>query len=238
MGNWIQPKNCTATLGTFTLAARPGRIKQILKTVRYSYVLDDWVNKIGLRNPGFDSILTRNDLKDKIISIHGFNTEEWLELFSKIEARSRRTWETNCSCPNVTDAPLDYAAIFDRAKKLSDRHSFIVKLPPVRWEPIFNAAIGAGLTNFHCCNTLPTQVGGLSGPPLKPHSLAVIREIRKNYPHVFIIGGGGVRTKADMDDYHKAGANRVAMASGLFNPFRTLLMLQSLAAYADRLFRE
>ena len=38
--------------GTWTLKPRPGRFKQILKTLRYTK--DGWVNKLGLKNQGIE----------------------------------------------------------------------------------------------------------------------------------------------------------------------------------------
>ncbi len=248
-GNYIAPSYVTPTLWTFTLEKRPGRVKQIIKTVRYSWTLDAWVNKIGLRNPGIMSLWQQKNIENKIISIHGFDTEEWITLLNQripdlesahIEDARTCTWELNMSCPNVKDKPLDYLWIFGAAHRVVP--DSIVKLPPVGWQPIFSAAINSGLYRFHCCNTLPTQVGGISGAPLKNYSLNVIREIRKAYPRpvgdnkLFIIGGGGIRGQDDITKYRDAGADRVAVASALFNPFFCLFKLKSLAKYADELF--
>jgi len=73
-GNYIQPDGCTATLGTFTAASRPGRLWRILKTVRYYPRLRAWVNKIGLRNPGIGWVENKVaagklDLSDKLVSV-------------------------------------------------------------------------------------------------------------------------------------------------------------------------
>nr|MBX2851143.1 hypothetical protein [Phycisphaeraceae bacterium] len=93
-GNYIQPPGTTATLGTFTAARRGGilnRVWRILLTVRYYRKAKAWVNKIGLRNPGIDWLVVKNqspkpgraDVKDKIVSIHGFTPEDWYTLLDK-----------------------------------------------------------------------------------------------------------------------------------------------------------
>ena len=51
-GNYIKTSNTISVTGSWTIEKRKGRIKQILKTLRYTK--RGWVNKIGLRNPGFD----------------------------------------------------------------------------------------------------------------------------------------------------------------------------------------
>jgi len=79
-GNYIQPPGATPTLGTFTLADRPGRVRRVLATVRYYRRLGAWVNKIGLRNPGIDWLVQRVEsdginVADKLVSIHGFEPD-------------------------------------------------------------------------------------------------------------------------------------------------------------------
>ena len=53
--------------GSFTLKERKGKWMQILKTLRYIPLLNGWVNKIGLRNPGIDYAI-RTYKKGEIIS--------------------------------------------------------------------------------------------------------------------------------------------------------------------------
>ena len=69
-GNYIQLPHTTPIKGSFTLEARDGLFKQVIKTLRYSYKYNGWVNKIGLRNKGLDWAIKKygNDNKS-IISI-------------------------------------------------------------------------------------------------------------------------------------------------------------------------
>ena len=54
------------------------------------------------------------------------------------------------------------------------------------------------------------EVGGLSGPPLKPLTLKVLRTLRAHLPaSVPIIGCGGISTGEDALEYAKAGASFV-----------------------------
>ncbi|CCM02025.1 uncharacterized protein FIBRA_04101 [Fibroporia radiculosa] len=54
------------------------------------------------------------------------------------------------------------------------------------------------------------EAGGLSGPPLKPYSLATLRMLRARLPAaVPIIGCGGISSGADALEYAKAGATAV-----------------------------
>ena len=55
-----------------------------------------------------------------------------------------------------------------------------------------------------------TEVGGLSGPPLKPYSLAALRTLRALLPaDVPIFGCGGIASGADALEYARAGATAV-----------------------------
>lgn len=54
------------------------------------------------------------------------------------------------------------------------------------------------------------ETGGLSGPPLKPYSLAAVRTLRSLLPSsVPIFGCGGINTGADALEYARAGATAV-----------------------------
>ena len=53
-GNYIEISNCISIKGSFTLESRDGLYSQILKTLRYSFEYNGWINKIGLRNKGID----------------------------------------------------------------------------------------------------------------------------------------------------------------------------------------
>jgi len=228
-GNYIQPTGATPTLGTFTAARRPGRVWRILATVRYYRRLRAWVNKIGLRNPGMPWLVEqvrrgRTDVTDKIVSIHGFDGDDWAALLEQIGAVKPLAVELNMSCPNVGEVnwPGD---LFERA--LGSGAAVIVKLPPVNYQAIFEQASAAGVRAFHCCNTLPVPAGGVSGKPLKPVALQCIRDVREHLgrtiaDELLIIGGGGIYEAADIDDYADAGAERFAIGTKVFNPWYLL----------------
>ncbi len=224
-GNYIQPECATATLGTYTAAARPGRLWRIIKTVRYYPRLGAWVNKIGLRNPGIDHLskaVADGKVKpaDKLLSIHGFSESDWWALLEKGAAIKPLAIELNISCPNVGEIswPPD---LFQRA--VATGVPIIVKVPPVRYERIVSESLGAGIRWLHCCNTLPVPAGGMSGRPLLPIALRVVEEIRgsaqnQGITDLKIIGGGGVRSADDAKAYRRAGADAVAVGTLVFGP--------------------
>lgn len=223
-GNYIQPAGCTATLGTFTAEARPGRVWRIISTVRYYPRLGAWVNRIGLRNPGIDHLARRVadgsvDVSDKLVSVHGLDDRQWYMLLDRTAALAPLGVELNMSCPNIgaVDWPTD---LFRRASALGV--PVVVKLPPVNYHLLFEQAMEAGLRRYHCCNTLAVRAGGISGKPLKPVTLQCIRDLRALAGDaagtLTLIGGGGITTPGDVDDYADAGATHFAVGTKVFNP--------------------
>lgn len=230
-GNYIQPRATTPTLGTFTVLRRPGRLWRFLRTVRYYPRAGAWINQIGLRNPGIDWLEARCNsgrvsVADKILSIHGFDEAEWRLLLTKAAALRPLAVELNMSCPNIGHVNWPEWLFAEAAAIEHAGHeppAVIVKLPPVNYRQMFDRAIAAGLRWFHCCNTIPTPRGGISGKPLKPVALACIADLVEltppaRRPDLRIIGGGGITTPPDIDDYAAAGATRFAVGSMLFNP--------------------
>lgn len=224
-GNYVQPRGATPTLGTFTALRRPGRLWRVLRTVRYYPRLGAWVNKIGLRNPGIDWLAARVragriDVADKIVSVHGFSDAEWETLLTGALALKPLAIELNMSCPNVGE--IDWPAwLFQRAAESGVR--VIVKLPPVRFHDMARLALDAGVRTFHCCNTLPVPGGGLSGKPLKPLALRCIGDLLAMAPDsvrrdLTVIGGGGITTPQDIDDFADAGANCFALGTKVMHP--------------------
>lgn len=241
-GNYIQPQGATPTLGTFTLMDRPGRVPQILKTVRYYPRLKAWVNKIGLRNPGLPWLAKqveagKKKVDDQLVSIHGFNDDEWYQLLDMIASVKPMGVELNMSCPNVGHIgwPED---LFERA--VATGLPIVAKLPPVRYEMMAQQAVAAGVRWFHCCNTLPVDAGGLSGRPLKPVALQCIYDLKEQSwfadADCKIIAGGGIYATSDIDDYLAAGVQHVALGTKVMNKPWCLLTdapLRPLIEYAS-----
>lgn len=242
-GNYVQPVGATPTLGTFTAERRPGRWWRALRTVRYYPRIGAWVNQIGLRNPGMAWLAERVqrgriDVSDKIVSVHGFTPEEWGRLLERAAELRPLAIELNMSCPNIGRADWPQW-LFERAARLGLRA--IVKLPPVNYREMVESAMAGGIGAFHCCNTIPVPRGGVSGKPLKPVALQCIGDVLRLAHEgarstLIIIGGGGITTPADIDDYAAAGARHVALGTRVMNPLHLLSHagLRPLIEHAER----
>jgi len=227
-GNYIQPAGTTPTLGTFTAQRRGGilnRAWRIARTVRYYPRMKAWVNKIGLRNPGIDWLVEKAnagvsggiDVRDKLVSIHGFTPEDWNVLLEKSAALKPLAIELNMSCPNVGHIAWP-PELFQRA--CDTGVPIVVKIPPVNYDAMVEQAYAAGLRTFHCCNTLPNPGGGMSGTPLKHVALQCIQDLQRKpyFDELTIIGGGGIYEPNDVDAYADLGVKHIAIGTKLFNP--------------------
>ena len=74
LGNYPHYKNAISVHGTFTVAPRPGRLKAIIKTLRYTK--QGWRNKLGLRNPGLHAGMFKTSY-DNVLSVSAIETSDW-----------------------------------------------------------------------------------------------------------------------------------------------------------------
>ena len=77
-----------------------------------------------------------------------------------------------------------------------------------------------GFRQFHCCNTFPIILGGLSGPVLIPFVEEKIKYIKNKYKDCEVIAGGGIQSIDTLNYYKKIGADHFSISSLCFNPIR------------------
>lgn len=227
-GSYFRSARAYSVLGSYTENARPGRTRQVLQTVRP--VPGGWINKIGLRNPGWDSLSVAPVYDPcKIVSfalIDG-DDREWVALTNYLVRNSYlRTIEVNVSCPN-TDHPIPALPSENRIRKLLDLDNLspltvIWKLPPL---PSSIAAAsrlaGLGARHIHMSNTLPSPIGGISGAALREVNLPLVESIARfiGSPELCeVIAGGGIYSRDHVRQYRDAGATRFSLATAFFWP--------------------
>ena len=223
-GNFLQystfAQGATCVTGTFTLKPRPGRFKQILKTLRYVPTEAGWAwrNQLGLRNPGiFKGI--ENTPWHSVMSIASLEPNDWKILYEIVP--KHMSVELNISCPNVNRHPnLTKAFAKDKRKWC------IVKVPPTITHKQLDRIVNLGYNQIHASNTLPTEKGGLSGKIVAPYTLGIISFLKENYPHVEVIAGGGVTDRFSADRYLDAGADHISLGTVSFTPWRLQKIIQ------------
>jgi len=148
--------------------------------------------------------------------------------------------ELNVSCPNVShglDLGLDAQAVgrLVRRVKSACPLPIIAKLTPNVSDivPIAAAAAEAGADAVSLINTikgmavdwrrrrpvLSNDIGGLSGPAIKPVALRMVWEVARALPQLAIIGIGGIARATDALEFMVAGASAIQVGTATFyNP--------------------
>ena len=158
--------------------------------------------------------------------------------------------ELNLSCPNVADGSLfghsaNLTAQAVAAVRANTDQPVLAKLAPnvPNIVEIARAAVDGGADAISICNTMPAMhidtqtrqtvlgniTGGLSGPGLRPISLALVYQVSKAVD-VPVIGIGGIFSGEHAAEYILAGASAVQIGSanlvGLSAPWRILAELK------------
>lgn len=207
------------------------------RPVRIAETEAGMLNSIGLENPGIESLL--GDKLPRLaelgvplwVSVGGFAAEDYADLCAALDERSEvATIELNLSCPNVEEAPESAAEIVAAARVQTTKPLY-AKLSPATNDVAENARAvqAAGADGLSLVNTirglaldektlqprLGHEVGGYSGPGLKPIALAAVYQCYKA-TGLPIVGMGGITTGRDALEFLAAGAQAVALGTVLF----------------------
>ncbi len=166
--------------------------------------------------------------------------------------------EINISCPNLEDrnnmfahSPDATRAVVTRVKHALPRIPIFPKLSPnvTSLPAIAEAALAGGADGLSLINTvfgmaidvetrrpkLAATTGGLSGPAIRPIAVRAIHEVHRAFPHVPIIGQGGVTNANDALEMILAGASAVAVGTANFsNPRASLEVIAGIRAFMER----
>ncbi|WP_281269293.1 dihydroorotate dehydrogenase [Ammoniphilus oxalaticus] len=222
------------------------------------------LNAIGLQNPGLDHVLEHElpwlERFDTpiIANIAGTTTEDYVAVAERIsQVQNVTALELNISCPNVscggitfgTD-PVIAADLTKEIKKVSKKPVF-VKLSPNVTDvvTIAKAVEAAGADGLSMINTLlgmridlrtrkpilANQVGGLSGPAIKPVAIRMIWQVSQQVD-IPIIGMGGIQSAEDVIEFFLAGASAVAVGTANFvDPYACPTIIDELEEWLDRM---
>ena len=100
-GNYITLPNTKRIKGSYTLYPREGLLLQILRTLRFSFKDNGWINRIGLRNKGLQYGIDNYCHETDILSIALLNENE-IKPILKILPENINI-ELNVSCPNINN---------------------------------------------------------------------------------------------------------------------------------------
>lgn len=225
---------------SMTMEPWPGK-----PTPRMAETPSGMLNAIGLQNYGVEHFLTvdlpwLNRVGVPVIaSIAGNTVQEYIYVAEMLRgAPGVVAVEVNISCPNLEDrnnmfahdakATSSVIAAVRRAlevplfAKLSPN---VTSLPDIAGAALDNGAQGISLINTVMGMAIDIQtgqpklagvVGGLSGPAIRPIAVRSVFDVFRAFPHVPIIGMGGIMNSNDALEFILAGATAVAIGTANF----------------------
>jgi dihydroorotate dehydrogenase (NAD+) catalytic subunit len=185
---------------------------------------------------------------DVIVSIAGETVDEYGALARRLRGqRGIKAVEVNISCPNVANRgqvfacnPVTARAAIEAVRiNLGGDFPIIAKLSPDVTDitEIAYEVIQAGANGLALINTLLGMVidlktlkpvlagrtGGLSGAAIRPIAVRAIFQVREKFPHISIVGMGGVLSGEDALQLVAAGANAISIGTASFgNPMSAI----------------
>ena len=217
-----------------------------------------FLNSIGLANPGIETALSQLAPQWAQLATTVFLSlsAESAVQFGEMTAMTRdvagfQALELNLSCPNIENGAMfghsaELTAAVVGAVRTNTDLPVLVKLAPNVPDvaDIALAAVEAGADALTISNTIPAMridvetrrpvlganIGGLSGPGLRPVAVAMVYRAAQ-VVDVPIIGVGGIFNARDALEFLLAGATAVQIGSAnladLWAPFRILEELKS-----------
>jgi dihydroorotate dehydrogenase (NAD+) catalytic subunit len=221
------------------------------------------LNAIGLDNDGIGHFIEhhlpylRGVGTAVIANIAGEDEGQFVAMAEMLDRQAGlAAIELNISCPNVShglDLGVDPAAVgrLVRGVRAACRLPIIAKLTPNVTDvvPIAAAAAEAGADAVSLINTLrgmavdwrrrrpilAYDVGGLSGPAVKPVALRMVWDVARALPGLPIIGIGGIGGADDALEFLVAGASAVQVGTATFyDPTAAERLLDDLVARLER----
>jgi dihydroorotate dehydrogenase (NAD+) catalytic subunit len=202
------------------------------------------LNAIGLDNDGLRHFIDhhlpylRTVGTAVIANIAGEDQDQFVAMAEMLGAEpGLAAIELNISCPNVShglDLGVDPKAVGKLVRRVcaATPLPIIAKLTPNVTDivPIAAAAAEAGADAVSLINTirgmavdwrkrrpiLAYDMGGLSGPAIKPIALRMVWEVARALPHLPIIGIGGIATADDALEFLVAGASAIQVGTASF----------------------
>jgi len=242
------------TLKGLTLAMREGN-----KPPRIAETPAGILNSVGLQNPGVKYFVSRELPKlaqsgtRLIANIAGNTIEEYCEMAQILSDSAIDLIEMNISCPNVKEGGVAFGVCPDTVERITSavrkhcKKPLVVKLSPNVTDitETARAAESGGADGISLINTLlgmkidiktrrpvlANNVGGLSGPAVKPVAVRMVWQVA-NAVKLPIIGMGGIMTGEDAVEFLLAGATLVSVGTANFvDPAASIKVRDGIAKY-------
>lgn len=215
------------------------------------------LNAIGLDNDGIDHFIIhhlpylRTIGTAVIANIAGEDEDQFVNMAGRIGRKPGvAAIELNVSCPNVShglDMGIDPNAVNRLVQRVRAECPLpiIAKLTPNVTDivAIARAAAEGGADAVSLVNTflgmaidwrrrrpiLANNVGGLSGPAIKPLALRMVWQVARALPDLPVIGIGGISNVDDALEFLVAGASAIQVGTATFyDPTASIRLLDEL----------
>ncbi len=202
------------------------------------------MNSVGLQNIGVRAFVAeklpglRKYQTPIFANVFGNAVEDYEEVVRVLEdAEGLAGYELNVSCPNTkhggvffSNDPVLLAGVVSAVRKIA-RRPLLVKLSPNvgAIAPLAKVAEENGANAISLVNTfislaidartrrprIGNNLGGLSGPAIKPIALRMVHEVYRAVK-VPVVGLGGIATGVDAAEFLIAGATAVEVGTASF----------------------
>ena len=219
------------------------------------------LNSVGLQNPGVEYFVKKElpFLKGfntiVIANISGNTAEEYCKMADIISNSDTDMVELNISCPNVKAGGVAFGTdpcVVEEITAVVRKHCkkpLIVKLSPNVCDiaMIARAAERGGADCISLINTitgmvidietrrpiLKNNIGGLSGPAVKPVAVRMVWQAAKAVK-IPIIGMGGISSGEDAVEFMLAGASAVSVGTYNFiDPYACIKVRDGIKEYME-----
>ena len=248
-------------LGAICLKALSAKPRLGNKSPRIAEVSGGMLNSVGLQNPGAEYFienelpwLRQYDVK-LIGNLCGSTIEDYVEvaeiLWDKLDM-----FELNISCPNVKEGGMAFGTNAKMVEEITQKVKAVSKVPLiVKLSPnvtditeMAKAAEAGGADALSLINTLlgmridiktkrpvlNNNMGGLSGPCVKPVAVRMVYQVRQAVK-LPIIGMGGIATGEDAIEFLLAGADAVSVGTaGIVDPYAWIKVKNGINDYLDQ----
>ena len=221
------------------------------------------LNSIGLENPGVEYFLQYDLpwLKQQntaiIANTFGSTVEDYVEVCRILNNSDVDGVEINLSCPNVKAGCMAFGTSYEGVKEITSKvkkvltsKPLIVKLTPNVTDitSIAKGAEEAGADAVSLINTLlgmninintrkphlANNMGGLSGPCIKPVAVRMVYQVSKAVS-IPVLGMGGIMTGDDAIEFMLAGASAISIGAGNFiDPYTSVNTIKGIEEYMKK----
>lgn len=217
------------------------------------------LNSIGLQNPGVEHFLETDlpwlkqfDTKI-IVNACGSSLDDYIKLCEILNKAPIDGVELNLSCPNVKAGCMAFGTTYEGVKEVTKAvrkvldKPLIIKLTPNVTDitSVAKGAEEAGADGISAINTLlgmsidintkrpklANNMGGLSGPAIKPVAVRMVYQIA-NAVKIPVLGLGGIINAQDAIEFLLAGATAISIGTGNFiSPDTSIKVVEGIEEY-------